>query len=58
MGTTVLVPPDTTGGTATAYVEPGMIADGGGRVALESQDPTLIPAGDTNDARAVFVRHT
>ncbi|WP_371576717.1 hypothetical protein [Streptomyces sp. NBC_01314] len=56
-GTTVLVSPDTTGGTATAHVEPGMIADGAGRVVLESQDPALVPAGDTNEARDVFVRH-
>ncbi|MER6161866.1 hypothetical protein ABT147_41260 [Streptomyces sp. NPDC001868] len=57
-GTTTLLTPDTTGGTATAYVEPGMIADGGVRIAFESPDPALIPAGDTNDARDVFVRHT
>ncbi|MDX3640551.1 hypothetical protein [Streptomyces sp. MB09-02B] len=57
-GTTVLLTPDTTGGTATASVAPGAIADGGGRVAFESRDPALVPAGDTNDARDVFVRHT
>ncbi|WP_216590477.1 TolB family protein [Streptomyces brasiliscabiei] len=57
-GTTVLLTPDTTGGTATAYVEPGMIADGAARIAFESQDPSLVPGGDTNDARDVFVRHT
>ncbi|MDX3780111.1 hypothetical protein [Streptomyces europaeiscabiei] len=57
-GTTVLLTPDTTGGTATAYVEPGRIANGGGPVASESRDPALIPAGDTRDAREVYVRRT
>ncbi|MDX2606650.1 hypothetical protein PV379_38855 [Streptomyces caniscabiei] len=57
-GTTVLLTPDPTGGTATASVEPGAIADGAGRVAFVSGDPALIPGGDTNDAPDVFVRHT
>ncbi|WP_326577035.1 hypothetical protein OG889_12695 [Streptomyces sp. NBC_00481] len=37
---------------------PGRTADGGGRVVLEPADPTLIPAGDSDEARDVFVRHT
>ncbi|MFE7075054.1 hypothetical protein ACFU96_33675 [Streptomyces sp. NPDC057620] len=56
-GTTVLVTPDTTGGTATADVLPGRIADGARRIAFRSADPSLIPAGDTNDGTDVFVRH-
>ena len=57
-GTTVLLTPDPTGGTATASVEPGAIADGAGRVAFVSGDPALVPGGNTNDAPDVFVRHT
>ena len=56
-GTTTLVTPDTTGGTATADVMPGRIADGARRILFQSSDPTLIPAGDTNDGTDVFVRH-
>lgn len=56
-GTTTLVTPDTTGGTATADVLPGRISDGARRIMFESADPTLIPAGDTNDATDAFVRH-
>ncbi|MGN9818700.1 hypothetical protein ACTMUQ_25545 [Streptomyces sp. SD11] len=56
-GTTVLVTPDTTGGTATADVLPGGISEGARRIAFQSGDPALIPAGDTNDDTDVFVRH-
>ena len=56
-GTTTLVTPDTTRGTATAEVLPGRIADGARRIVFRSSDPTLIPAGDTNDGADVFVRH-
>ncbi|MET8077391.1 hypothetical protein [Streptomyces sp. NPDC005303] len=56
-GTTTLVTPDTTGGTATADVLPGRISDGARRILFRSSDPTLIPAGDTNDGADVFVRH-
>ncbi|MFH8469659.1 hypothetical protein [Streptomyces sp. NPDC017991] len=56
-GTTVLVTPDTTGGTATADVLPGRISDGARRIAFQSGEPSLIPAGDTNDGTDVFVRH-
>ncbi|MEW2404247.1 hypothetical protein [Streptomyces sp. NPDC046862] len=56
-GTTTLVTPDTAGGTATADVVPGQIADGARRIVFQSSDPTLIPAGDTNDGADVFVRH-
>ncbi|PSM37774.1 hypothetical protein C6Y14_40620 [Streptomyces dioscori] len=56
-GTTVLVTPDTTGGTATADVLPGGIAEGARRIAFRSADPGLIPAGDTNEGTDVFVRH-
>ncbi|MER6013926.1 hypothetical protein [Streptomyces bluensis] len=56
-GTTTLVTPDTTGGTATADVLPGRIADGARRMVFRSSDPELIPAGDTNDGADVFVRH-
>lgn len=56
-GTTTLVTPDATGGTATAEVLPGRIADGARRIVFRSSDPELIPAGDTNDGADVFVRH-
>ncbi|MEU9957451.1 hypothetical protein [Streptomyces sp. NPDC050982] len=56
-GTTALVTPDTTGGTATAEVLPGRIADGARRIAFLSADPGLIPAGDTNEGDDAFVRH-
>ncbi|MEV5534741.1 TolB family protein [Streptomyces prunicolor] len=56
-GTTVLVTPDRTGGTASATVLPGGIADGARRIAFLSYDPTLIPGGDTNDTSDAFVRH-
>ncbi|MCX4697710.1 hypothetical protein [Streptomyces sp. NBC_01373] len=56
-GTTTLVTPDTTGGTATAEVLPGRIADGARGVLFQSSDPTLIPAGDTNEGTDAFVRH-
>ncbi|MFI1357648.1 TolB family protein [Streptomyces sp. NPDC020898] len=56
-GTTTLVTPDTSGGTASADVLPGRIADGARRILFESSDPTLIPAGDTNDGADAFVRH-
>ncbi|WLW51994.1 TolB family protein [Streptomyces sp. YU58] len=56
-GTTTLVTPDTNGGTASADVLPGRISDGARRIMFESADPTLIPAGDTNDATDAFVRH-
>lgn len=56
-GTTTLVTPDTTGGTASAEVLPGGIADGARRIVFQSSDPTLIPAGDTNDGTDAFVRH-
>lgn len=56
-GTTVLVTPDSTGGTATADVLPGRISEGARRIAFQSGDPALIPAGDTNDGTDVFVRH-
>ncbi|WP_369249394.1 hypothetical protein [Streptomyces sp. R41] len=56
-GTTALVTPDTTGGTATADVLAGRIADGARRIVFLSADPTLIPAGDTNDGTDAFVRH-
>ncbi|MPY49280.1 TolB-like translocation protein [Streptomyces acidicola] len=56
-GTTTLVTPDSTGGTATADVLPGGIADGARRIVFRSSDPELIPAGDTNDGTDVFVRH-
>lgn len=57
-GTTTLVTPDTAGGTATADVLPGRIADGARRILFQSTDPTLIPAGDTNDGTDIFVRHS
>jgi len=56
-GTTTLVTPDRTGGTASAVVAPGGIADGGRRVVFLTYDPTLIPAGDANDTTDVLVRH-
>jgi len=56
-GTTTLVPPDTSGGTATADVLPGRIADGARRILFRSSDPALIPAGDDNDGPDAFVRH-
>ncbi|MFC8432818.1 TolB family protein [Streptomyces sp. NPDC057253] len=56
-GTTVLVAPGPSGDPVSAQVEPGGIADGGRRVAFVSWDGTLIPGGDTNDERDVFVRH-
>ncbi|MCX5560998.1 hypothetical protein [Streptomyces sp. NBC_00038] len=56
-GTTSLVTPDTTGGTATADVLPGRIADGARSILFLSSDPTLIPAGDTNEGTDAFVRH-
>ncbi|MEU6230610.1 hypothetical protein [Streptomyces sp. NPDC047042] len=56
-GTTTLVTPDTHGGTATAEVLPGRIADGARRILFQSSDPTLIPKGDTNDGADAFVRH-
>lgn len=57
-GTTTLVTPDTTGGTATAEVRPGRIADGAHRIVFQSSDPTLIPGFyDTNDGADAFVRH-
>jgi Tol biopolymer transport system component len=56
-GTTTLVTPDTTGGTATADVLPGRIADGARRILFQSSDPTLISAGDDNDGTDAFVRH-
>jgi Tol biopolymer transport system component len=55
-GGTVLVSPDTTGGTASADVAPGGIAAGAKRIAFTSGDDTLIGAGDTNDGQDVFVR--
>lgn len=55
-GTTTLVTPDTAGGTATADVLPGRIADGARRILFQSTDPTLIPAGDTNEDTDIFVR--
>ncbi|MDX3455946.1 hypothetical protein PV396_29070 [Streptomyces sp. ME02-8801-2C] len=56
-GTTTLVTPDTHGGTATAEILPGRIADGARRIVFQSSDPTLIPKGDTNDGADAFVRH-
>lgn len=56
-GSTTLVTPDTTGGTAAADVLPGGIADGARRIVFRSADPALIPAGDGNDGPDVFVRH-
>ncbi|MEU0739409.1 hypothetical protein [Streptomyces sp. NPDC006134] len=56
-GTTTLVTPDTTGGTATASVAPGGIADGARRIAFTSWDASLVPGGDTNDDSDAFVRH-
>ncbi len=56
-GTTTLVTPDTHGGAATAEVLPGRIADGARRIVFQSSDPTLVPAGDTNDGTDAFVRH-
>ena len=56
-GTTTLVTPDTTGGTATAHVLPGGVSDGARRVLFLSSDPTLVTAGDTNDGTDAFVRH-
>ncbi|MDN3025070.1 hypothetical protein [Streptomyces sp. S.PB5] len=56
-GTTTLVTPDPTGAPASAGVEPGGIADGARRIVFVSWDGTLIPGGDTNDERDVFVRH-
>lgn len=56
-GTTTLVTPDRTGGTATADVLPGRIADGARRIVFQSSDPGLIPAGDTNEGTDAFVRH-
>ncbi|MFF1378016.1 hypothetical protein [Streptomyces sp. NPDC058308] len=55
-GTTTLVTPDTSGGTATASVDPGGISAGARRIAFASSDATLLP-GDTNDGDDVFVRH-
>ncbi|NGO13529.1 hypothetical protein G5C60_39515 [Streptomyces sp. HC44] len=55
-GATTLVTPDTTGGTATADVGPGAIANGA-RIAFTSSDETLIGGGDTNDGQDAFVRH-
>ena len=54
---TTLVTPDTSGGTATADVLPGRIADGARRILFRSSDPALIPAGDDNDGPDAFVRH-
>ncbi|MEU6374648.1 hypothetical protein [Streptomyces sp. NPDC046909] len=56
-GTTTLVTPDPAGDPASAQVEPGGIADGARRITFVSWDGTLIPAGDTNDERDVFVRY-
>ncbi|MEU0408828.1 hypothetical protein ABZ307_13605 [Streptomyces griseorubiginosus] len=56
-GTTTLVTPGPTGDPVSAQVEPGGIADGGRRVAFVSWDGTLIPGGDTNEERDVFVQH-
>ncbi|MFD3498265.1 TolB family protein [Streptomyces sp. NPDC058676] len=56
-GETVLVTPDTTGGTATAEVAPGGIANGARRIAFTSPDATLIEGGDVNDGYDVLVRH-
>ncbi|MGW3424226.1 hypothetical protein [Streptomyces phaeochromogenes] len=56
-GTTALVTPDTTGGTATATVLPGRISDGARSIAFLSADPGLIQAGDTNEGDDAFVRH-
>lgn len=56
-GTTTLVTPDPAGDPASAQVEPGGIADGARRIVFVSRDGTLIPGGDTNDERDVFVRH-
>ena len=55
-GTTVLVTPDTTGGTASAEVAPGAVAAGARRIAFTTSDATLITGGDANDAQDVFVR--
>ncbi|MFI6092725.1 TolB family protein [Streptomyces sp. NPDC051218] len=56
-GSTTLVTPDTTGGTATAQVAPGGISADGRRIAFLSGDATLL-SGDTNDGYDAFVRHT
>ncbi|MEV0221481.1 hypothetical protein [Streptomyces sp. NPDC050704] len=53
--TTTLVSPDTTGGAATAHVEPGGISAKGDRIAFLSGDATLL-SGDTNDGYDAFVR--
>lgn len=55
-GSTTLVTPDTTGGTATAKVAPGGISADGSRIAFLSGDATLL-SGDTNDGYDAFVRH-
>lgn len=55
-GSTTLVTPDTTGGTATAKVAPGGISADGRRIAFLSGDATLL-SGDTNDGDDAFVRH-
>ncbi|MEV0117520.1 hypothetical protein AB0H77_30495 [Streptomyces sp. NPDC050844] len=55
-GTTTLISPDTTGGTASAEVAPGGISASGARIAFYSADATLL-SGDTNDGYDVFVRH-
>ncbi|MHA5051821.1 hypothetical protein [Streptomyces sp. SD15] len=55
-GTTVLVTPDTTGGTASAEVAPGAVAADARRIAFTTSDATLITGGDANDAQDVFVR--
>jgi Tol biopolymer transport system component len=56
-GTTTLVTPDRAGDPASAQVEPGGIANGARRIVFVSWDGTLIPGGDTNEERDVFVRH-
>ena len=33
------------------------LRDGARRILFQSSDPTLIPAGDTNDGTDAFVRH-
>lgn len=55
-GSTTLVTPDTTGGTATAKVAPGGISADGRRITFLSGDATLL-SGDTNDGDDAFVRH-
>ncbi len=56
-GTTTLVTPGPGGDPVSAQVEPGGIADGARRITFVSWDGTLIPGGDTNEERDVFVRH-